>query len=120
MITRDNINEIYRKYKNTPESIDELNIATLFDETALHHDIMISPEDNTISFGSIESNSPFHTLALDRINAILGFDEWVAIVMHSSILFLNRKSPKVAIDLKVEKPSLSQRISDMFRSSVAC
>ncbi|MCH5219986.1 MAG: hypothetical protein J1F20_05385 [Muribaculaceae bacterium] len=120
MITRDNINEIYRKYKNTPESIDELDLATLFDETAIHHDIMIDPEDNTITFGSIDPKSPFHTLPLDRINAILGFEEWVAVVMHSSILFLNRKNSKVVIDIKPVHQSFGDRISRMFRSPIAC
>lgn len=120
MITRNNINEIYRKYKNRPASTDDLDIALLFDETALHHDIMIEPDDNTISFGSIDANSPFHTLPLDRINAILGFDEWVALVMPSSILFLNKKSPKVAIDIKPAKQSFGDRMSKLFGMPVAC
>ena len=120
MITRQNINEIYRKYKKQPASVDELNISTLFDETAIHHDIMIDPEDNTLTIGSIDAASPFHTIPLDRINAILGFDEWVAIVMHSSIIFLNRKSPKVAIDIKPVRAGLGDRLSDLFRSSLAC
>lgn len=120
MITRDNINEIYRKYKKTPASVDELNIATLFDETAIHHDIMIDPEDNTITFGSIDQNSPFHTLPLDRINAILGFDEWVAVVMHSSILFLNRKNSNVVVDIRPVTPSITDRLSNIFRAPIAC
>ena len=120
MITRENIQEIYRKYKNASKSIDELDIATLFDETAIHHDIMIDPEDNTLTIGSIDVKSPFHTLPLDRIHAILGFEEWVAIVMHSSIIFLNRKSPKVAIDLKPAKTTVSDRLTKFFRAPVAC
>ena len=120
MITRKNINEIYRKYKKTPASVDDLNIATLFDETALHHDIMINPEDNTISFGSIDPKSPFHALPMDRINAILGFDEWVAVVMHSSIIFLNRKSNKVVVDIKPMSESLGDRIGKLFRTPIAC
>lgn len=120
MITRENINEIYRKYKKTPASVDELNFATLFDSTSEHHDILIDPEDNTITFGSIEETSPFHTLPLDRINAILGFEEWVAIVMHSSILFLNRTAPKVMIDIKTIQPTLGDRITSLFRVPVAC
>ena len=120
MITRENINEIYRKYKKTPASVDELNIAALFDETALHHDIMIDPDDNTITFGSIDAKSPFHKLPMDRINAILGFDEWVAVVMHSSILFLNRKSTKVVVDIKTIEPSLGERLSRIFKAPVAC
>lgn len=120
MITRDNIKEIYRKYKKTPESIDELNIATLFDETAINHDIMIDPEDNTVTFGSIDAKSPFHTLPLDRVNAILGFDEWVAVVLPAAIVFLNRKSPRVVVDIKKEQPTAMDRITRLFRSPVAC
>lgn len=120
MITRENIKEIYRKYKNTPESVDDLNFSALFDETAIHHDIMIDPVENTITFGSIDKNSPFHTLPLNRINAILGFDEWVAVVMHSAILFLNRKNQKVVVDIKMTQPSIGERLTQMFRSPIAC
>lgn len=120
MITRENINEIYRKYNKAPESIDELNIATLFDETAIHHDIMIDPEENTMTIGSIEPASPFHTLPLDRVNAILGFEEWNAIVMPTSIIFLNRKNQKVVIDIKNIKQSLGDRIAGIFRQPIAC
>lgn len=120
MITRDNINEIYRKYKKAPANVDDLNISTLFDETAIHHDIMIDPEDSTITFGSIDPKSPFHTLPLERIHAILGFDEWVAIVMHSSILFLNRKIPKVVVDIKTIQPSFSERLTKLFHAPIAC
>lgn len=120
MITGKNIEEIYRKYKNTPASIDELDIAALFDQTAIHHDIMIDPEDNTISFGSIDENSPFHTLPLNKINAILGFDEWVAVVMHSSIIFLNRKNSKVYIDIRPVRQNLVEKIGKIFRAPIAC
>lgn len=120
MITRDNIKEIYRKYNKAPKSIDELDIATLFDETAIHHDILIDPEDNTMSFGSIDPKSPFHTLPLDRVNAILGFDEWIAVVMPASIVFLNRNSNKVMVDIKTEQPGIMDRLSRMFNSSIAC
>lgn len=120
MITRENINEIYRKFKHAPSNVDDLDIAALFDTTATNHDIMIDPENQTISFGSIDPKSPFHTLSLDRINAIVGFEEWVAVVMHSSIVFLNRTSPKVVVDIKASAPTIGERISRMFRAPVAC
>lgn len=120
MITRENINEIYRKYKKAPASVDDLNIAALFDQTAINHDIMIDPEEGTITFGSIDPASPFHTLPMDRINAILAFDEWVAVVMHSSIVFLNRRNSKVVIDIKPVTRTLGDRLSDIFKSSMAC
>ena len=120
MITRENINEIYRKFRKAPASVDDLNIAALFDETAIHHDIMIDPEENTITFGSVEEGSPFKTIDLKRVHAILAFDEWVAIVMHSSILFLNRQSPRTAIDIKPVERTLTERIGSLFRTSMAC
>lgn len=62
MLTRENISEIYRKFRKAPAGIDQLDIAVLFDETAIHHDILIDPETNTLTIGSIEPMSPFHSL----------------------------------------------------------
>lgn len=120
MITRDNIREVYKNYKKTPKSVDDLNIALLFDDTALHHNLMIDPDTAELEIGSIDPSSPFHTIPLNRVHAIIPFEEWVAIVLHSSIIFLNRKNSKVAIDIKEIEPTFSDRVKKIFRAPIAC
>lgn len=110
MITNDVINAIYKQYDKRPKSVDCLNLALLFDKAGIVHDILIDPETQEMSIGSIDPTSPFHTLPLKNIHAIAPFEEWTAIVLHSSILFLNNKKPLPSIHIKQPSESLWDRI----------
>ncbi len=110
MITRENVNTLYKKYSKKPHSAYELNMALLFDYAAEHHNVFIDPETEELVINSIDPKSPFHRLPLSNIHAIVPFEEWVAIVLHSSIVFLNRLSPKVAVDLRNVQPSFLDRL----------
>lgn len=110
MITNDVINAIYKQYDKRPKSIDCLNLALLFDKAGIEHDILIDPETQEMTIGSIAPDSPFHTIPLKNINAIVPFEEWTAIVLHSSIIFLNNKKPLPSIHIKQPSLSLWERI----------
>lgn len=110
MITRQVIETLYKKYRKAPKSIDMLNLSILFEYAAQHHNIFIDPEAETLLIGSIDPASPFHTIYISRINAIVAFEEWVAIVLPASIIFLNRTNNKVAIDIRSVRPSLLDRL----------
>ena len=110
MITREIVDTLYKKYKKAPKSVDMLNLAILFDYAAGHHNIFIDPDTEELSIGSISPDSPFHSLPVGHIHAIVPFEEWVAIVMPASMIFLNRKEPKVAVDVKPVRPSLMDKI----------
>lgn len=112
MITQKTINEIYKKHANRPESPDDLNIFLLFEGVHPDHEIMF--EGNDIIINSVSPSSPFHRISLDKVNAIIEFEENVAIVLHSSIIFLSKKDNKVSIHIKQFKPSLKERISNFF------
>lgn len=116
MITRKVVKALYKKYKKLPESPDCLDMALLF-ENALQHNITIDMDGpvDTMVIGSIDPSSPFHRIPLERIHAIVPFEEWIAIVLHSSIIFLNRKSSRVSIHLRTDPPSIWERIKDFFR-----
>lgn len=114
MITTQVINTLYKKYSKTPKSIDMLNLAMLFDFTAKHHNIHIDPETEKLTINSVDPKSPFHSISIKRINAIVPFEEWVAIVMHSSIIFLNRKNSNVSVHIKPLQPSLMDKIRGAF------
>lgn len=104
MITQKTIKSIYRKYSRKPANVDELNISLLFEKNLENHGIEI--KDDTIVINSVEQLSPFREIPIERIHAIIGFDLHVAIVLHSSIIFLRKDSDKVDIDLKILKPTL--------------
>lgn len=116
MITKKVIEAIYKKYRKTPESPDFLDMPLLFDYASEHHNISIDmdgPVDSLV-IGSIDRDSPFHRIPLEKIHAIIPFEEWIAIVLHSSIIFLNRKSNKVSIHIRTHKPTLMDRIREVF------
>ena len=116
MITRKVIQTLYKKYRKLPASPDCLDIPLLFDSASAHHNVMIDMDGpvDTLVIRSIDPDSPFHSIPLDRIHAIVPFEEWIAIVLHSSIIFLNRKSSKVSVHVRTEAPSLWERIKAIF------
>lgn len=114
MINTEVINEIYKKYDKRPASVDNLNLALLFEMVGIEHDILIDPDTEEMTIGSVAEDSPFRTLRLKNIHAIVPFEEWTAIVLHSSILFLNNKRPQVSIHIKQPELSLWERIKNVF------
>lgn len=117
MITKKVIQTLYKKYRKLPESPDFLDMPLLFDYAQEHHNVMIDMDGpvDSLLINSIDPASPFHRIPLDRIHAIVPFEEWVAIVLHSSIIFLSRTSNKVSVHVRMEEPSLFDRMSDFFR-----
>ena len=115
MITRKNIDEIYSKYSKRPSSPDELNMSLLFDACSEFHGVYIDPDTDELIISSVEPASPFYAIPVSKIHAIVPFEEWVAIVLHSSIIFLNRKSSKVAVDIKPISLGFEERLRNVFK-----
>jgi len=114
MITKEIINAIYKKYPRRAKSIDCLDMALLFDSVGILHNINVDLEAGKIIIGSVDEKSIFRSIPLAHIHAIIPFEEWTAIVLHSSIIFLNKLSPKVSIHLKQLNPSFSDRLRSIF------
>lgn len=115
MITEQVIDSLYKKYKNRPESADDLDIALLFEYLMDTHEIAIDDEAHLI-INSIPETSPFHRLSLNHIHAIVEFENKIAIVMHSSIIFLNKKDSRSHIHIRQQKASLMDRILGRLNS----
>lgn len=115
MITNKVIDEIYRRYDKRPKSVDCLDFVLLIDKVGIMHDIFVDPDEETMTIGSLPEDSPFHKLKLKNINAFVDFEEWVAVVMHSAILFLNKKNTKSTIHLKEPELSLWDRIKGIVK-----
>lgn len=104
MVTKKLIDSIYQNYNHPPESPDELNLGLLFDYALENHGIVI--DENDLYIGSVDPKSPFAVLPLDHIHEILELDDYVAIVLPNSIVFLNKTNSDVNVHLRVESPSL--------------
>lgn len=109
MITQKVIDTLYKTYRKRPASADELDIGLLFEIPVEHHDIEIDDNANLL-INSLPQFSPFRKLSLSRINAIVEFENKVAVVLSSSIIFLNKNDNKSFIHIREEKMSLIDRI----------
>ena len=108
MINKKVIEELYKKYNKRPESPFDLNLSLLFDYLVENHNIAID-EDN-LTIGSIEADSPFHSIPLRHIHAIVEFGDDIAIILHSSIIFLSKYTDRVNIHIKDEKLGFLARL----------
>ncbi|MBQ9076290.1 MAG: hypothetical protein IJY31_00385 [Muribaculaceae bacterium] len=113
MITKKVIDELYRKYSKRPSCTDDLDIGVLFDNVADDHGIEI--DEKSLVINSVDAGSLFHKIELERIHAIVKFEEAVAIVLRASILFLNIGNNGVNVHVKVNPPTLWQKILWWFR-----
>ena len=118
MVTKKVIDTIYRQFNHPPQSVDELNIGLLFDYAIENHGIVI--DENDLYIGSVDPKSPFAVLPLDRIHEIVEFDDVIAIVLHSSIIFLNKHNSDVNVHIRISPPSpwsrLKSRLSESRRN----
>lgn len=112
MITKKVIDNIYNKYRKRPESPDELNFGLLFDDVFENHGIMI--DENELTIGSINPSSPFHSIPLRHIHAIIEFADEIAIVLHSSIVFLQKKGKGAHIHVKEPTFSLADKLRSVL------
>ncbi len=108
MVTKKVIDSLYKICKNRPDSPDELDIALLFEDVADKHSLQLNEKFLTIN--SLPPESPFHRIAFKCIHGIIDFEEDVAIVLHSSIIFLSKKDSQVNIHIKEHKQSFMDKI----------
>ncbi|MCM1482695.1 MAG: hypothetical protein NC043_00030 [Muribaculaceae bacterium] len=113
MLTKETINSLYRKFDKRPSSPDELDIAILFEHLMDTHDVAIDDEAHLI-IGTIPPDSPFHKLPLANIHAIVELADEIVIVLHSSLVILNKDDSNVHVHLRNHAPTVSERLSSLF------
>ncbi len=113
MITKEVIDSIYKQYKSRPSSPDTLNLGLLFQYAIDNHAIFV--DDGNLVIDSVSPDSPFHTIPLSNIHEIVEFENSIAVVLHSSIIFLNKHDDAVHVHLRMQKPSLLDRAKDKIR-----
>lgn len=113
MINNQVIQELYHKFTKRPASPDELDIDLMFMHLMDNHDFYIDDDGNLI-INSIAPSSPFHTIPLTHIHKIVDFENKVALVLHSSIIFLDKNDSKVHIHIRTQKQSLWDKIRGRY------
>ena len=58
----------------------------------------------------VDCDSPFHRIPVSHIHAIIDFDEAVAIVLHSSIVFISKDDGAVFVHIKEIGMSFLDRV----------
>lgn len=112
MITKSVIENIYKQFADKPTTPDQLNLQLLFDYAMENHCIYVDGNDLIIE--SIQEDSPFHSIDLRRVRAILEFDRQIAIVLPASIVFLNKKDDGVHVHVRMAKRSLMDLIREQI------
>lgn len=109
MITQTVIDQLYKTFKKPPHTADELDVELLFEHLLEFHDIQIDDYANLI-IGSLPESSPFYKIPLSHIHAIVEFENKIAIVLHSSIIFLKKRDNRTSVHIKIPKRSIFDRI----------
>lgn len=117
MIQKKVIDAIYKKFKRRPASPDELDIPLLFEK--LPEYALIEIDGDELLLPMVESNSPFHRIPVSNIHAIIDFDEAVAIVLHSSIVFISKEDGAVFVHIKEVGMSFLDRVRSALLGSPA-
>lgn len=112
MIQKKVVEAIYKKFKNRPASTDQINIPLLFEKLPEEAGVEIGGDNLVIN--SIEPKSPFHKIPVKHIHAIVEFDEAIAIVLHSSIVFLSKTDGSASVHLKDLGPGLMMRLRNFI------
>ena len=113
MITKEVIDNIYKQCKSRPSSPDTLDLKLLFQYAIVNHSIFV--DDSNLVIDSVSPDSPFHSIPLDNIHDILDFENAIAVVLHSSIIFLSKHDDAVHVHLRMQKPSLHDRAKYKMR-----
>lgn len=114
MITKDVIQAIYKQYPKRAKSVDDLDFGLLFDSVGELHDINVDFATNRLVIGSLDNRSIFRSIPLSHIHAFVPFEQWTAIVLNASILFLNRAANDVSVHLKPQEQSMADRLRSIF------
>ena len=123
MITGKVIQEVYKKYRKCPSTLERVEFSLLEGRVSEVHKIQI--QDNRLIIGSIEEKSPFHSLPLNKIHGIVNFEKCVKkhkkctlwAEFQRIILCFLQKSVNVSA-LGRESKSFSSRVFTKIRQNI--
>jgi len=105
------IKSLYRRFRRRPATLDARRLDLLADFIVDGRGLEL--DGDRLIFTSMEPSSPFRAIPLDNIHGVADLGPLLAIVLHSSIIFLNRQTLAATVHLK--PPTLSDRLSSLFK-----
>ena len=112
MITREKINELYKTCQSPTSNHFDVNA---LDNNCLQlYDITFNEEYLTINL--CHHNSPLRDIPLSNIIGVEDLSSHTAIILRNSIIFLNKYLIDIKVHVRMEKPSIWQRMRYFFSS----
>ncbi len=109
MITDKVIKEIYKTFSRPVKNTDELNLESHLATLSQFH--KLRRDGIEVLVDDLEPFDPFHRFLVRNLCGILEFDNWVAFVFPTHILFFSKKDKQMQVHLKPEsKRSIFDRI----------
>lgn len=112
MVKPNKIKHLYRKHPLTDKSRSDLDLSPLLTDSLSQHLITIGQEN--IIINSVDEESPFRELPIRNIAGIEDMNQFTAIILRNSILFLDKSTTDIHVHINVEQPSLWQRLKYYF------
>ncbi len=100
------IRSLYKRFSRRPSTLDERQLHLLADFIVEQRGLEL--DDDRLIFTEMEPLSPFREIRLDNINGVADLGKLLAIVMHSSIIFLNKETLAATVHLK--PPTFADRL----------
>ncbi len=104
------IDSLYKRYHRRPDTLDERHLYLLVDFIVDEQGVELN--DDRIVFTGIDEHSPFREIRLNNINGVEDLGGWLAIVLHSTIIFFNKDTHEVSVHIR--PISLRDRLSSIL------
>lgn len=102
MITDKVIKEIYKSYKKTCKNQQELQLPHFLEILKQHHNL--TENDMEIVVNDLDEFNPFRRFLKRSIHGVLDFDNIIAFVFRSHILFFGKENNQIRVHMKPEEP----------------
>lgn len=97
-ISSDLIDGLYKRFPRRPATLDERNLRLLADYIV--EDRGVSLCDDRIVFTEMSADSPFREILLENIHGVADLGNMLAVVLHSSIIFLDCRTLEAFVHVK--------------------
>lgn len=104
------IDSLYKKYRRKPDTLDERGLHLLADYIVDEQGLEI--DDDGIVFTDMDPLSPFKVIKLDNIYGVKDMGGLLAMVMHSSIIFFNKKTHEASVHIK--QPTFADKMANIL------